>query len=430
MLLNLILLILFIIILISNTNIIEGQEGQGDNVPPASGTTPPKDTLFHVMNFFPKLFKNELVLYEKKHNDDRKEVYLSSFFESKGLYNGSEEEKEPNKVTSQPGIKAECIDSTINKKDSFITAMVEKYQKQNISDDSSILKSKSKDLNFDLFGADMNFNLNDSASNKPTNNNNSTDEYHNICELPFILYDKNASITDRVQINASYGNCFNVNSRMYSECRKSCYEATSSRTEGSPYIHSCSGFLVGDGVTDDPAKNNCNYVLGGSSINASMLLNNDHYIKHRGGYYTQCIPNGIDTNAVNGSSPEHIEASYIDHMEYKEIPCRPAVCRGEKINDCAAVTSESFYEMEHECNNKYYTLTHPDTPPHLTNHLNYQCIMEKGKCVNNQHEPDAHIQDCVPENKHPAKDYNMCYKESSKFVEPNKDDTDYIVTLF
>ena len=53
MLLNLILLILFIIILISNTNIIEGQEGQGDNVPPASGTTPPKDTLFHVMNFFP-----------------------------------------------------------------------------------------------------------------------------------------------------------------------------------------------------------------------------------------------------------------------------------------------------------------------------------------------------------------------------------------
>ena len=85
MLLNLILLILFIIILISNTNIIEGQEGQGDNVPPASGTTPPKDTLFHVMNFFPKLFKNELVLYEKKHNDDRKEVYLSSFFESNNL---------------------------------------------------------------------------------------------------------------------------------------------------------------------------------------------------------------------------------------------------------------------------------------------------------------------------------------------------------
>ena len=229
MLLNLVLLILFIIVLISDINIIEGQEvqevqdepKQGDKDLPTPDTEKTKDTLFNVMNFFPGLFKNELVLYEKKHNEDSKEVYLSSLFESKGLYNELEEEKEQYKVVNQPNIIKECVDDSININDPFITEMVNKYKKQNRSGDNSNIKSNNKDLNFNLFGMDLNFNLNDSVSNN-NNDDNPTNEYHNICELPSILYDTNTSITDRIRINETYGDCFDVTRGMYSKCRKSC----------------------------------------------------------------------------------------------------------------------------------------------------------------------------------------------------------------
>ena len=78
MLLNLILLILFIIVLIGNSNIIEGQAGP--EVPDEPEEPEQGD---NVMNLFPGFLQNEVVLYEKKHNDDRKEVYLSSFFDFK-----------------------------------------------------------------------------------------------------------------------------------------------------------------------------------------------------------------------------------------------------------------------------------------------------------------------------------------------------------
>ena len=431
MLLNLILLILFIIVLIGNSNIIEGQAGP--EVPDEPEEPEQGD---NVMNLFPGFLQNEVVLYEKKHNDDRKEVYLSSFFDSKGLYNGLEEEEEEQyKVVNQPDIKKECLDDSKNINNEFITEMVNKYKKQNGIDHNSNIKTNNyKDFDLNLFGMDLNFNLNDSVSNNdgdnnPTNDDDPINEYHNICELPSILYDENASLTDRIIINNKYGDCFDVDSQLYSKCRKSCYEATSSRIKGEPYVHHCSGYLVGHGDTSDEGEYNCSTAISSSIVNASMVWNNDHYIKHSGGYYTQCIPSDINTSAIRqGPISQEVDTALIENTLYNEIPCKPYVCHGSSGECDQANNVDDYYIREYTCNNTYYA--------DETGKLNYQCIMdvvpeqEQAVCTQQKTGTYTDIKDCIPANKSPQEDYNRCYKESSKYIVPNKDDTDYIVTLF
>ena len=135
--------------------------------------------------------------------------------------------------------------------------------------------------------------------------------------------------------------------------------------------------------------------MGG--IDDSDIIKNEHYIKYSKGYYTQCIVDG-------------------DRSLYKEIPCKPDVCHGD-VGECDTIKSTDFHEKEHNCLNTY----------ERDGENYYQCIMDGGQC-NKQREPTK--KDCIPGNLHPEKDYNRCYKESSKYIKNNNEDTDYIVTLF
>ena len=442
MLLNLALLILFIIILISDTNTIEGQSRDqkpnksswqslrgsvnetffGKSTPattattapttaPTTGTTPaPEETnnsLFSVLNFFPRLFKNELVVYEEKHNDTRNEVYLSSLFDSKGLYNDSEEEL---KVVNQSNMTAECVDSPAKINDPFITKMHHKY-KGNVVEDENTSRSP-KNLNLNLLGVDLNFNLDDTPKENKDNPDDVGEEKHSVCELPSILYDKNASMTDRIQINASYGNCFNVKSEMYLTCRKSCYDETSSRTEGSSRTPYCSGSLVG--TQDTPGHDyTCDDAMKGKNI--SDIFKNNYYITYSNGgnghLSMQCIAAGVNNpDSVTNKDKLH------DSIRYDEVACKSGGCQGD-LGDCNEINNMTGDFRRFACENTY-----------SKNGEHYlQCIMQGEQCTE---QVEGSMTTCTPEHLHTDKDYNMCYKESYKSIKKNINDTDYIVTLF
>ena len=389
MLLNLVLLILFIIVLISDTNIIEGQEVQGSAVDTDIDAVPKKDPLFNVLNFFPRLFKNELVLYEKKHNDDRDEVYLSSLFESKGLYNGSEE-KDQQKVINQSDITAQCVDGSDTIIETHINEIVDQYNNGNTNNNNNNNNNDRERsmnyLNFNLWGIDMNFDFNDTGDNVSDNDTLSIGkDSHTICELPSILYDKNVPVDKRVEISGEYGSCYDMNSDMYNKCRKSCYEATSSRNKDTTSINYCTGFLT---RPDCPSR--------------TTRDNNEYYIKKDQGYYLQCMYGDENFEPI-----------------HENIPCKPLICHGSEgiCSDVNIESGDDYHKREFECNNTYYQ----------DDQGQFQCIIGSDGC---QKQGVLEQINCIPENQHPEKDYITCYKEGSKYIKTNKDDTDYIVTLF
>lgn len=384
MLINIILLILFFIILLWKSKVVEGQS----DVP--------------VFNILPGFLKDELILYEKEKKDDRPKETILDTLDEKGIYNDPDQNDNNSPLNK-------CVDS--NDK---ITA--ENYKELGINSSTKNLKDKTKNrdiTNFNLFG--INFVSDLSNTDIPK-----SDSSKKLCSLVDILYDKNTSMEVRNNISNKYGNCFyksklnNNNNQFENKCPKSCFKYLNELPDCNKYILSAS---------------KCPEINIDNINKHSFDLFNMAILPPNGNVFYNCVaPLEEIEKAESTKSP-----SEMNNLSFDMIPqtCRfNNICNPEKSvqngkNSSCTTHSEEYCENLYEIDNKNGKTT------------TYNCMLRPGSTTGKASHVGACFKDLSPggltelcETNDVRNDYKDCRIASVPgiFLDPKK--VEYAVTIF
>jgi len=313
MLLNIILLILFIIILLYDFKIIEGQDSQVAN-----------DEKFSIMSFLPNIFNKEIILFEDRKNDGRPKSFLLDLFNKKGLY------EDPIEISSD--IKQICKDNNIKINNlkiytnndenqslpnsetiesinaSYISIIKQYGNNNNNNNDNFNNNTDNNIMNFDIGGFDIDFNFESDSQPQEEEHDN-----YKLCDLVPILYNNKTPNEDKNFISSKLGGCFNNDGYIFKNCIKSCNNILFNKESPDDLLNKCSGSFIN--------ALNCTDVY--DKVQQKKIME-PYFIKKNTEYYN--CRKDINTDVVRNQ--EDI-MKYIKDAQVIENICRPDKCPSE-----------------------------------------------------------------------------------------------------
>ena len=322
MLLNIILLILFIVILLYDFKIIEGQDSQVAN-----------DEKFSIMSFLPNIFNKEIILFEDRKNDGRPKSFLLDLFNKKGLY------EDPIEISSD--IKQICKDNnikinnlkiytndenqslpnseTIESINASYISIIKQYGNNNNNDNFNN-NTDNNIMNFDIGGFDIDFNFESDSQPQEEEHDN-----YKLCDLVPILYNNETLNDDKHLIAHDLGGCFKKTDYLYKNCIKSCNNILFNEDP----INMCSGSLS--------SASNCEELYNELESDGTVSHSFAPYTITRKNQYYNCRKDiKLDDVKKEGTSMQNL----IQAAKVKENICRPDKCtesRDESIKPCVSI---------------------------------------------------------------------------------------------
>jgi len=402
LLINIILLILFFIILLWKSKVVEGQS----DVP--------------VFNILPGFLKDELILYEKEKKDDRPKETILDTLDEKGIYN--EPDQNVNKSTLNT-----CVDS--NDKIFYKNLGINSSPSQ--STDTLQVENKNKDIfDFNLLGINFVGDLSDtdSSNNQSLINELSPTTPKDLCGLVDILYDKNTSMNVREKISSEYGDCFYKKKvsadgdgsifntgQLGNKCPKSCYKYTG-------ILPVCNKYILNASTCPDLNASSAK-TYGDDLFNMAIKPPN-------GNVFYNCVSPDEQTiqSKLNKASPSG--------KTTLSLPMNPQLCRFNNVcNPNPSVKNGKNFSCnthsEEYCEDMYEI----DKSP--SGYKTTNCMLRPGSTTGKESHVGACFRDLTPggltelcETSDVRNDYKGCRIASVPgiFLDPKK--VEYAVTIF
>lgn len=421
LIINILLILLFLIILLYKNNIIEGQGTNTDTNTETTTDTLNENKSYSTLNIFPELFNNEIVIFEKKTNEDhRNKTNLFGLFGGKGLMDDPRDinheyltckDRENNLVNIPNGV-------TIHEEN--IDENIDDNQKDIIN---NLLH------NFDIR---LNIDNNNQQENNQENNQEDNQEDTNIeskipiCDLVKELYNNSDTSNHENILDNQNRDCFFDNNDFVNLCEKTCYEHTTKDLKIMPCMeYEISNSSVCPDLTNINLSENNNFTL------LNTIITNDNNNLHY-----NCMNESIIDNIKNNT-----EISNINELngELTKYICNPnsILCNSnlEPSNSCENVTMEELdddlEDEEREIVNNSRRITCESNYISVGD-KKYNCIYNDEVCTDNINISDTILKKrChLREELH---DYEQCELEryrNENNIKINEGETEYIVTLF
>ena len=401
LIINILLIVLFIFILFYNKKIIEGQGTGSDENP--EGEEQENDESYSILNLFPELFHNEVVIFEKKTHDDlRDKVNLfglfNNLFNDEGLYENERDinheyltcKDDENVLTDLP------VDVTIHN--------------QNINNNQ---RSTINDL---LNNFDIKLDLGPNIQQDETNIN---ENQIPLCDLVEELY-INSDISKHNNIlNGQFRDCFFISAEneFINNCEKSCYDNTIKENNIIPCLeYEIEGTLECPDITDLNENN--------SLLLQTIITNNDNKLHYN------CMSESNIENIRNSSNNRDIDID-INNLELNGVLtkniCNPSglICANNLVDSCGSVNeTQDLIIRKDNCESSNYT----------SGDKKYNCIFNE---TNNMCQDSIEIDNKILKkrcyNRDEFNNYEQCGIEEQRNengIKINEGETEYIVTLF
>jgi len=399
MLINIILIVVFVIILLLNYNIIEGQEPTNNK----------KYTIFTIFpDIFNELFKSPdndddninvggIEVFEKKKTNTAVRTEFSDIFTGYGIYSDNKDDVtiyDENNISS-------CKDINSNE-DILDQDILDNYHSILKTDENQLNNVDNVDMsgNFNINILDFNLNFISSLDDSSAPNiNELNNDSIKLCNLVELLYDNNIDNSIKEKLSASYGECYFKNenedlNKFNKYCVKSCYDNI-------PKIPDCNEYEYNDSSANVcPIYNEQNIMKYGAGNLFSTHIN-------KGGLFYNC---GVSEKVSDMVDVDHDEL----HGKYNQKPliqniCSPkySACKSDelkekKCEDLPVNECENYYYNDSENNNnKYNCFLLDNACKSETNNLKKRCftidtIINYDKC----HEENSIYSDIINKEEH------------------------------